>query len=73
MELISNIELFREMPLRRLSDLLNCLKSISYAKDAVICKKGSIGYDFYIVKSGIIRVYNTDDEAKNNGYCLWVC
>ena len=65
LELISNIPLFREMSLRRLSDLLNCLKCVEYSKGETICKKGSIGWDFYIVKQGIIRVYNLEANKNN--------
>ena len=61
LELISNITLFREMPLRRLSDQQNCLKLASYNKGDTICKKGTVGWEFYIVKSGIIRVYNNNE------------
>lgn len=39
---------------------------VSFNKGETICKKGSIGWDFYIVKSGIIRVYNFDEESNNN-------
>lgn len=68
LELISNIPLFKEMSLRRLSDLLNCLKCVNYEKGDTICKKGSIGWDFYIVRSGIIRVYNTENENSGKNF-----
>lgn len=59
LELICNIPLFKDMPLRRIGDLLNCFKLMRYGENELIFKKGTIGHDFQIVKSGIIRIFDT--------------
>ena len=64
LDLICGMELFNNMPLNRMRDLLAVLKEQSFKKDDIICQKDSHGYEFYIVKSGICRVFN-EDEGKN--------
>ena len=49
------------MPFNRISDLLKCLNTQKFHADNIICKKGEEAYDFYIVKNGIVNVY--DDAA----------
>ena len=46
------------MPLNRISDLLKCLKPKKFQANDTICLKGEIGYEFFIVKSGIIHCYD---------------
>lgn len=62
LELICNIPLFKDMPLRRIGDLLNCFNLVRYGKGELVCKKDTIGLDFYIVKSGIIRIFNVEND-----------
>lgn len=64
LELLSGMELFYEMPLRRIYDLLNCVRTEKYKQGQEVCKKGSKGFDFYIVKSGIAMVH--DDAPGHN-------
>lgn len=64
LEQLSGLELFSQMPFRRISDLLKCLQIEKYEKNDLICKKGSYGDKFYIIKSGIIKVYNKEDKSK---------
>ena len=50
------------MPLRRIGDLLNCFKLQRYGENELIFKKGTEAHDFFIVKSGIVRIF----DAKVN-------
>ena len=51
------------MPFNRISDLLKCLTLIKFKANDAICLKGEIGYEFYIIKSGVINIYD-DTEGK---------
>ena len=64
LEVISQIEILNELPLKRISDLIRCLKEEHFSKGKFIIREGTIGDRFYLVKEGICKVYSRDPQRK---------
>lgn len=60
--------LFQDMPLKRIRDLLKVLKHRHYKAGEVVCDKGTTGFEFFIVKSGIVKVYDDQPDRKFEKY-----
>lgn len=60
--------LFQDMPLKRIRDLLKVLKHRQHKAGEVVCEKGSIGFEFFIVKSGCVKVYDDQPDRKFEKY-----
>ena len=63
MDLICDMDLFAHMNLSRLRDLMTVIKEKTYKKGDIICEKNQKGYNFYIVKSGIVKIYNDEVDS----------
>ena len=56
LELLSSMDLFNEIPLRRIHDLLKCIKTEDFKKGEVVLNTGESWQDLFIVKCGIIKL-----------------
>jgi len=54
--------------MKRLRDLLNVIKQYNYKKDELICETGSKAENFFIVKSGIVKVSGEVSGKKWHKY-----
>lgn len=64
LEVVSQIEILNELPLKRITDLLRCLKQRKYSKGDFILREGTKGKEFFLVKEGICKVYTRDPTRK---------
>lgn len=58
LEVVSQFELINQLPLRRITDFMRCLKEETYKRGQFILREGNIGRKFYLVKQGICKVYS---------------
>nr|ANV21132.1 cGMP-gated cation channel beta-Y [Geotria australis] len=55
-QIITNVQLFKGCDKQLLQDMLVRLKSVVYLPGDYVCKKGEIGKEMYIIKSGEVQV-----------------
>jgi CRP/FNR family cyclic AMP-dependent transcriptional regulator len=56
-ELLSSIDLFREMEPDDLKYLASRTETIAFARQKIICNEGDPGNDLYMIKSGKVEIY----------------
>lgn len=64
LEVVSQIDILNQLPLKRICDLVRCLKEKPYKKGQFVLREGTKGKEFYLVKEGICKVYSRDPERK---------
>lgn len=64
LDLLSSIKFLNEIPLYKTRDLVRCCKIESYEPGQCIIKENTHGSKFYIVMSGICRIYSDDPSKK---------
>ncbi|KAF6323185.1 cyclic nucleotide gated channel subunit beta 3 [Rhinolophus ferrumequinum] len=62
--IISKVDLFKGCDTQMLYDMLLRLKSTVYLPGDIVCKKGEIGKEMYIVKEGEVQVLGGCDGAQ---------
>ncbi|XP_072900542.1 cyclic nucleotide-gated channel beta-3-like [Hemitrygon akajei] len=60
-EIVSNVDLFKECDQQMIYDMLLRLKSVVYLPGDFVCKKGDIGKEMFIIKSGQVQVLGGPD------------
>uniref|UniRef100_A0A8C4Q1L7 Cyclic nucleotide gated channel subunit beta 1b n=1 Tax=Eptatretus burgeri TaxID=7764 RepID=A0A8C4Q1L7_EPTBU len=60
-DIVSNVELFKGCDTQMIYDMLVRLRSVVYLPGDFVCKKGEIGREMYIIKSGSVQVLGGPD------------
>ncbi|XP_072112750.1 cyclic nucleotide-gated channel beta-3-like [Mobula birostris] len=60
-EIVSKVDLFKECDQQMIYDMLLRLKSVVYLPGDFVCKKGDIGKEMFIIKSGQVQVLGGPD------------
>jgi CRP-like cAMP-binding protein/phosphoribosyl 1,2-cyclic phosphodiesterase len=69
LDLLCSVELINWVPFNRIVEIIKCFKEVSYKANELIIKAKTVGNDFYIVKSGIIRIYSDDSQNSFTKFC----
>uniref|UniRef100_UPI00398EA2B6 cyclic nucleotide-gated channel beta-3 n=1 Tax=Pristiophorus japonicus TaxID=55135 RepID=UPI00398EA2B6 len=62
--IVSKVDLFKDCDQQMIYDMLLKLKSVVYLPGDFVCKKGDIGKEMYIIKSGQVQVLGGPDGKK---------
>ncbi|XP_041045215.1 cyclic nucleotide-gated cation channel beta-3-like [Carcharodon carcharias] len=62
--IISKVDLFKDCDQQMIYDMLLRLKSVVYLPGDFVCKKGDIGNEMYIIKTGQVQVLGGPDGKK---------
>lgn len=57
LEIVSSIDFFEKIPLKRICDLIRCVKEVKYKQSDFIIREGTKGNKFYVVKKGVCKIY----------------
>jgi phosphoribosyl 1,2-cyclic phosphodiesterase len=68
LDLLSSIEFLNEIPLTKARDLIRCSKVESYMPGQVVIKEGTYGNKFYIIMSGIAKIYSSNKLTPFSKY-----
>jgi hypothetical protein len=58
LEIVSQIELLNQLPLKRITDLIRCLNEEQFSQGEFIIREGTKGRKFYLIKEGICKLYS---------------
>ncbi|MCS6901988.1 MAG: cAMP/cGMP-dependent 3',5'-cyclic-AMP/GMP phosphodiesterase, partial [Myxococcales bacterium] len=62
-----SVDLFRDFPLARASEILQVAKRVSFPAGSIIIAQGSVGDAFYIILNGVVSVRQNGLELKTYG------
>jgi CRP/FNR family cyclic AMP-dependent transcriptional regulator len=63
-ELLKHVELFKHLTDIQLTELADQAREISFRKHATLMTEGDIGESMYVISSGSVKVYVSDDEGR---------
>lgn len=63
-ELFRNVELFEHLTDQQLAELAAQSRELSFRKNAILMTEGDVGESMYVVKSGSVKVFVSDDEGR---------
>jgi len=63
-ELLRHVDLFQHLTEQQLEDLAAQTRELSFRKHAVLMTEGDAGESMYVIKSGSVKVYVSDDEGR---------
>lgn len=69
LNLLGDIELIHWIPFNRISEIIQCFQDVKFKFGDVIIKEETYGSTFYIVKSGIVRIYSEKTENSFSKLC----
>jgi CRP-like cAMP-binding protein/glyoxylase-like metal-dependent hydrolase (beta-lactamase superfamily II) len=69
LDLLCSIELINWVPFNRISEIITCFKEIRFANDDLIIKAGTVGEEFYVIKSGVVRIFLEDVDNSFSKFC----
>lgn len=58
LEIVSSIDFFERIPLKRICDLIRSVKEVKYKQSDFIIREGTKGNRFYVVKKGVCKIYS---------------
>ena len=58
LEIVSSIDFFEKVPLKRVCDLIRCIKEVKYKAGDFIIREGTKGNKFFVVKQGVCKIYS---------------
>ena len=58
LDIISNIDIFQSLPMRKVRDMLESSKIEKVKAGELVIKEGENGEKFYIIAEGIIRTFS---------------
>lgn len=64
LDLLSSIDIFNNIPLNKAKDLIRCCLEEEYNANQVVIREGTFGNKFYIIMSGIARIYSEAEGKK---------
>jgi CRP-like cAMP-binding protein len=62
-----SVDLFRDFPLARASEILQVARRVSFPAEHTIIAQGSVGDAFYIILNGVVSVRQNGREVKTYG------
>ena len=69
LDVFSRIDVFKNLPVERIKDLLLVVKKEFFKKGDLIIKKGTMGDKFYVIVSGAVSIKGLEDrEVKDKVY-----
>ena len=63
-ELLKHVDLFNHLTDTQLAELAAQSREIAFRKNAVLMTEGDSGETMYVIKTGIVKVYVSDDEGR---------
>ena len=63
-ELLRHVDLFQHLTETQLEDLAAQARELSFRKHAVLMTEGDAGESMYVIKSGSVKVFVSDDEGR---------
>ncbi len=63
-ELLRHVDLFQHLTEQQLEDLAAQTRELNFRKHAVLMTEGDAGESMYVIKSGSVKVYVSDDEGR---------
>ena len=63
-ELLRHVDLFQHLTEQQLEDLAAQTRELSFRKHAVLMTEGDAGESMYVIKTGSVKVYVSDDEGR---------
>lgn len=63
-ELLRQVDLFQHLTEKQLEDLAAQARELSFRKHAVLMTEGDAGESMYVIKSGSVKVFVSDDEGR---------
>jgi hypothetical protein len=63
-DLLCSVELINWVPFNRINEIIECFEEREYKAHEVIIKENTYGDKFYIIKSGVIKVYLNHQNNK---------
>jgi len=63
-ELLRNVDLFSHLTEDQLSFLTEQCREQSFRKHAVLMTEGDVGETMYVIRSGLVKVFVSDDDGK---------
>ncbi len=69
LDLLATLDIFNWIPIRRITEVIHCFKEKNYKKDEMIINEGDEAEEFYIMKTGVIKIYSDKVENKFSKLC----
>lgn len=63
-ELLKHVDLFKHLTDAQLTELAAQAREISFRKHAILMTEGDTGETMYVISTGSVKVYVSDDEGK---------
>jgi len=63
-ELLKHVELFKHLTDQQLAELAAQAREINFRKNAVLMTEGDTGETMYVINTGSVKVYVSDDEGR---------
>lgn len=63
-ELLKQVDLFKHLTEEHITELAAQAREISFRKHAVLMTEGDTGESMYVISSGSVKVYVSDDEGR---------
>ncbi|MFT4727398.1 MAG: CRP/FNR family cyclic AMP-dependent transcriptional regulator [Granulosicoccus sp.] len=63
-ELLKHVELFKHLTDVQLTELADQAREIKFRKHAILMTEGDIGESMYVISTGSVKVYVSDDEGR---------
>ncbi|ASJ70288.1 Crp/Fnr family transcriptional regulator [Granulosicoccus antarcticus] len=63
-ELLRHVDLFQHLTEQQLEDLAAQTRELTFRKHAIMMTEGDAGESMYVIKSGSVKVYVSDDEGR---------
>lgn len=58
LEIVSGIDFFEKIPLKRICDLIRCVKEVKYKLGDFVIREGTKGSKFFVIKRGVCKIYS---------------
>ncbi|MEE9334552.1 MAG: Crp/Fnr family transcriptional regulator [Granulosicoccaceae bacterium] len=62
--LLKNVELFNHLTDDQLSELASQSREVQFRKNAILMTEGDAGESMYVIASGLVKVFVSDDDGK---------
>jgi len=66
--LLANSRLFSNIPIRTLESLARYAKTKNFKNRELICRRGDIGTQMYVIAKGKVTIHTDSDEGKELGF-----
>ena len=63
-ELLRQVDLFRKLDDTQLAALAEQTRELQFRKNAIMMTEGDVGESMYVIRSGLVKVYVSDEDGK---------